>query len=154
MNFHLNFTNTCFDEVWCTIFILMFHIKFSFSNKATKFETIFQFYSTSRSNIKTNWNLFQIFVAFLECTYFNDSESINLVTYLSIEIKDICLICNQKASPADLVLCVWLYGLPWLQIFVYHARHLHQIHWSKLLCGMYGFTAKSSVTTFDYHVSY
>ena len=27
----------------------------------------------------------------------------------------------------------------------YHARHLQQIHWSKLLCGMYGFTAKSSV---------
>ena len=22
----------------------------------------------------------------------------------------------------------------------YHARHLQQIHWSKLLCGMYGFT--------------
>ena len=36
----------------------------------------------------------------------------------------------------------------------YHARHLQQIHWSKLLCGMYGFTAKSSVPTFDYHVSY
>ena len=27
----------------------------------------------------------------------------------------------------------------------YHARHLQQIHWSKLLCGMYGLTAKSSV---------
>ena len=28
----------------------------------------------------------------------------------------------------------------------YHARHLQQIHWSKLLCGMYGFMAKSSVS--------
>ena len=27
----------------------------------------------------------------------------------------------------------------------YHARHLQQIQWSKLLCGMYGFTAKLSV---------
>ena len=27
----------------------------------------------------------------------------------------------------------------------YHAKHLQQIHWSKLLCGMYGLTAKSSV---------
>ena len=27
----------------------------------------------------------------------------------------------------------------------YHARHLQQIHWSKLLCGMYGLMAKSSV---------
>ena len=28
----------------------------------------------------------------------------------------------------------------------YHARHLQQIHWSKLLCGIYGFMAKSSVS--------
>ena len=27
----------------------------------------------------------------------------------------------------------------------YHTRYLQQIHWSKLLCGMYGFTAKSPV---------
>ena len=27
----------------------------------------------------------------------------------------------------------------------YLARHLQQIHWSKLLCGMYGLTAKLSV---------
>ena len=27
----------------------------------------------------------------------------------------------------------------------YHARHLQQFHWSKLLCGMYSFTAKSSI---------
>ena len=27
----------------------------------------------------------------------------------------------------------------------YHARHFQQIHWNKLLCGMYGFTAKSSL---------
>ena len=31
-------------------------------------------------------------------------------------------------------------------ILCYHARHLQQIHWSKLLCGMYGFTAKSSIS--------
>jgi hypothetical protein len=31
-------------------------------------------------------------------------------------------------------------------ILCYHARHLLQIHWSKLLCGMYGFMAKSSVS--------
>ena len=27
----------------------------------------------------------------------------------------------------------------------FHARHLQQIHWSKLVCGMYGLTAKSSI---------
>ena len=27
----------------------------------------------------------------------------------------------------------------------YHARNLQEIHWNKLLCGMYGFTAKLSV---------
>ena len=31
----------------------------------------------------------------------------------------------------------------------YHARHLRQIHWSKLLSGMYGLTAKSSVATLN-----
>ena len=36
----------------------------------------------------------------------------------------------------------------------YHARHLQQIHWTKLFCGMYGFTAKLSVATCDYRVSY
>ena len=30
-------------------------------------------------------------------------------------------------------------------ILCYHASHLQQIHWSKLLCGMFGLTAKSSV---------
>ena len=28
-------------------------------------------------------------------------------------------------------------------------RHLQEIHWSKLLCGMFGFSAKSSVTTLN-----
>ena len=28
----------------------------------------------------------------------------------------------------------------------YHARHLQKIHWSKLLCGIYGFTAKLSIS--------
>ena len=32
---------------------------------------------------------------------------------------------------------------------VFHTRHLQQIHWSKLLCWMYGFTAKSSISILD-----
>ena len=77
-------------------------LKFIYFDKATKFETIFQFYLTLLSNIKTNWNLFQIFVAFLECT--RTLMILNLFTNLSIEIKYICLICNHKSSPAGLVL--------------------------------------------------
>ena len=37
----------------------------------------------------------------------------------------------------------------WFFILCYHARHLQQIYWSKLLCGMYGFTAKSSIATLN-----
>ena len=44
-----------------------------------------------------------------------------------------------------------LRGQKW-SLLSYHARHFQQIHWSKLLCGMYGFTAKSSVATFNYNI--
>ena len=37
-----------------------------------------------------------------------------------------------------------LRGQKW-SCLCYHARHLQQIHLNKLFCGMYGFTAKSSV---------
>ena len=68
--------------------------------------------------------------------------------------------------------CVWLYGFCpdpkffifetekgfiyfsedggwYFMILCYCASHLQQIHWSKLLCGMYGLTAKSSVATMN-----
>ena len=34
-------------------------------------------------------------------------------------------------------------------ILCYHARHMQEIHWSKLLSGMYGLMAKSSVATLN-----
>ena len=38
-----------------------------------------------------------------------------------------------------------LWGQKWL-FLCHHAIHLQQIHWSKLLCGMHGFTPKSSIS--------
>ena len=41
-----------------------------------------------------------------------------------------------------------LRGQNWLCL-CYQSRYLQQIHWSKLLCGMYGFTAKWSIPTLN-----
>ena len=52
---------------------------------------------------------------------------------------------NQlKKLKNDLRFCFEAKGWFFL-ILCYHARHLQQIHWSKLLCGMFGLTVKSSI---------
>ena len=49
-----------------------------------------------------------------------------------LKLKNILIFSLRLEADFFLILC-------------YHPRHLQQIHWSKLLCGMYGLMAKSSV---------
>ena len=82
---------------------------------------------------------------------------------------------KQKSKSFTLCNCVWLCVIVWFTLTLnfrylklkmasfffwgwrliffdpicYHASLLQQIHFSKLLCGMYGLTAKSSVATLN-----
>ena len=67
-----DWVHNCFCNVWVNINKL----KFRFSKKATKFETISHMIWIYLVNVKSSGRLFQIFVAFSECPNFKEWKQI------------------------------------------------------------------------------